>query len=337
MAREDRRGFKWLRSGFVAAAILGLTLTYPPQLGADELLVSGFFSDSIGRFDANSGAFIANIQGNGLDGTLAARVGGDGLLYVASEGSNEVKRYNRFTGDFIDDFVAAGAGGLNGPSGVTWDSDGNLLVASFNGDSILRYDGESGAFLNTAVATGFGGLNGPDNGTIVGPDGMLYVPSYNTNQILRYDLNAGTSEVFINGIFRPRVLVFQDGQLFVTSEATDAVQRYDLDGSFVDNFIQPGSSILDEPVGLAFANGSWFVSSASADKVLQFDATGGLINADFISSGSGGLNGPVFITSIAAVPEPIAVIPGLLGLLALGLTRSRTVDVQRDEQASLPA
>jgi len=276
---------------------------------ADELLVSGFFSDSVGSFDAATGDFLGNFDGAGLDGVLAARVGADGLLYVASEGSNQIKRYNVQTRNFVDNFVAAGSGGLNGPSGLTWDSAGNLLVSSFNNDSVLKYNGITGAFLETAVASGSGGLNGPDNGTILGADGLLYVPSYFSNQILRYDLDAQTSEVFIDNILRPRVLVFHNNELFITSETADAVRRYDTNGVFIDNFIQPGAAVMDEPVGLAFFNDSWFVSSATMDKVLQFDSSGNLVNANFISAGSGGIDGPTFLTGITAVPEPGMYLP----------------------------
>lgn len=314
-----------IRSRFlVAIAGLVMLVQCSSRASGDELLISGFFSDSVGRYDASSGTFIGNFDpGSGLDGALAARVGADGLLYVASEVSNQIKRYNVSTGAFVDNFVTGGVEGLNGPSGITWDSSGDLLVSSFNSDSVLKYNGSTGTFIETVVTSGSGGLNGPDNGTIVGPDGKLYVPSYFTNQIIRYDLTTGTPEVFINGILRPRVLVFQDDQLYITSEFADAVRRYDLDGSFVDNFIQPGSAILDEPVGLEFFNDSWFVSSASMDKVLQFDADGALVNANFISTGSGGLDGPVFITGVSAIPEPSGLLPFVLAVIALALVRVR--------------
>ena len=55
---------------------------------------------------------------------------GDGNLYVASQGSNEVLRYNGITGTFIDDFVTAGLGGLTWPTGLIFGPDENLYVAS---------------------------------------------------------------------------------------------------------------------------------------------------------------------------------------------------------------
>lgn len=263
-----------------------------------DLLVCGFFSDSVGRYDASNGEFLGNFPDEDLDGALAARVGSDGMLYVASEMSNEVRRYNAQTGKLIDIFVKAGSGGLKGPASISWDATGNLIVASFNNASVLRYNGETGEFIDKIKLSKETKLKGPDNGTIVGPDGFLYIPSYATNQILRVDLEKKTSEVFIDKIGQPRVLVFKDDHLYVTSESTDSVLRFDLEGELIDKFIQPGSDVLDEPVGLAFLEGHWYVTSAAYDKVLQFNEEGELVNADFITTGSGDLDGPVFITPV---------------------------------------
>ena len=295
------------------AVLLVMGLRNPPCDG-QELLVSSFFSDQVSRYDLSTGAYLNTFQGGaGLDGVLAARLGPDGLLYVASEGSNEIQRYNVRSGAFIDTFVTSGSGGLAGPTGMTWDAAGDLYVSSFNTDSILKYSGATGQFIQTAVAPQSGGLNGPDNGTLFGPDGLLYVPSYWSNQVLRYDLNAGTSEIFISGIGRPRVFIFHDDGLFyVTSETADAVRRYTLDGQFIDNFIRPGNTILDTPVGLEFYDNFWYVSSLTRDKVLQFDASGTLVNADFIPTQSGGIDGPLFLTAVV-VPEPA--LAGSLGMM----------------------
>ena len=302
------------RSFLLGSVVLLLTCFVPLSAIAKDLLVSSFFSNKVGRYDQRTGAYIGDFQAAGLSGPLATRLGPDGLMYVTSEGSNQVKRYNWRTGAFVDNFVTGGAEGLSGPTGIDWDANGDLIVGSFNNHSIFKYDGQSGAFLSRVVAPSQGGLQGPDNGMIFGSDGLLYVPSYYSNQILRYDLDAGTSEVFINGIGRPRVLVFDEDQLYITSETADAVQRYDLDGNFVDNFIAPGSGVLDTPVGLALHNNEWYVSSATQDRVLKFDREGNLLDANFLTTG--GIDGPTFLT--VAVPEPRAYLL-LLVLVPLAL------------------
>ena len=61
---------------------------------AEQLLVSSFLSDRVGRYAAERGDYLNMLEGHGLDGPLSARIGPDDLLYVTSEGTNQVKRYN---------------------------------------------------------------------------------------------------------------------------------------------------------------------------------------------------------------------------------------------------
>lgn len=296
------------------ATVAGITaLAGSGSAGSSELLVTNFFGDSVARFDLASGAPMGTLQtGVGLDGALCTRIGPDGLLYVASEATNTVQRYNPLTGQFIDNFVTAG-NGLGGPSGLTWGPDGDLFVSSFNNDRVLRYDGTTGAFESIFVATGTGSLDGPDNGTIFGPDGNLYVPSYNNNKVLRYNgLTGAFIDEFVPQIGRPRVLVFRGDDLFVTSERSDTVRRYDAQtGAALGNFVAQGAGGLDAPVGMAFGeNGYLYVTSATNNNVLRFDATTGAFVDTFLSS----QNGPVFLT---VIPEPSSAVL----LVALVLVR----------------
>lgn len=290
-----------LRSRFGIATLATLTLL--ANAAAQQLLVTNFLSDRVNRFDLASGAFLGSLElGVGLDGALATRVGPDGLLYVASEGSNSIQRYNPVTGAFIDNFVTAGSGGLNGPTGMTWGADGNLYVPSFNTDEVLRYDGATGAFRGIAVSAGQGTLDGPDNGTIFGPDGALYIPSYFNNRILRQDPNTGAVTTFVSFLSRPRVLEFRGDRLYVTAEGGDVVKSYDAaSGAFTGNIVPAGTGGLDVPVGLAFdQGGDFYVSSVSNHNVLHFAADGSLLG-EFLAPGAGGNDGPTFLTII---PEP---------------------------------
>ena len=96
-------------------------------------------------------------------------------LYVSSDFSHEVLRYNAINGAFIDTFIpAANNGGLNQPHAIL-DRGSDVLVASFGTNSILRYDRTSGEPLS-AFATGSSGLAAPVY-LAMGPDENLYVAS----------------------------------------------------------------------------------------------------------------------------------------------------------------
>lgn len=106
-----------------------LTLTTTASAGTPEILVSSFFSNAVDRYDlsdaSHNGALLPGAAS--LVNPLAARVGPDGLLYVASEGNDEIQRYNPQSGAFVDVFVTAGSGGLDAPTGMTWGPDGEPL------------------------------------------------------------------------------------------------------------------------------------------------------------------------------------------------------------------
>jgi sugar lactone lactonase YvrE len=78
----------------------------------------------------------------------------DGNLYFSSFNSNEIKRYNGTTGQFMDNFVSAGIGGLVAPDGLVFGPGGNLYVSSFGTNDVKRFDGASGAFLGDFTSGG---------------------------------------------------------------------------------------------------------------------------------------------------------------------------------------
>lgn len=305
----------------VAGAILAVLLLQPAFIEAAELLVSSYSSDVVTRHDAGSGALLGTLQtGVGLNGPLCARIGPDGLLYVPSELTHSVQRYNVNTGAFVDTFVTPGSGGLNGPTGVTWDGVGNLVVPSFNTNTILKYNGQTGAFLGNFVTASSGGLSGPDNGTIFGPDGNLYVPSYFGNKILRYNGQTGAfMDAFVASIFTPRVLEFRGGSLYVSSEGSNCVRRFDATtGAALGNFTAPGSGGMQIPIGMAFGpDDNLYVASSLGDRVLRYDGQTGAFIDTFIAAGTGGIDTPAFLTF---TPEPASAL-SLLMLLACARRR----------------
>jgi streptogramin lyase len=159
------------------------------------LLVCSFVADSVTRFDLATGEFLGALgPSEDLDGALGVTVGPDGQIYVASEESNMVLRYDGASGAFIDRFVWDDpgtpddeTGGLSGPGAVLFGADGMLYVSSFDSDAILRYDGATGAFESVFVPEGSGGLDGPDAGMTFGPDGDLFVPGFYSNTVSRFD------------------------------------------------------------------------------------------------------------------------------------------------------
>lgn len=300
----------------LAHAVLLLPCAVP---ATQLLLVSGYSSDSVHRYNPASGAFHGGFSGGPLDGAQAVTIGADGLLYVCSEEQDAVLRYRADDGVFVDAFVdddpgtpADETGGLDGPTAAVFGADGRLYVASFNTDAVLRYDGRSGAFLDVFVASNSANLNGPDVGMVFGPDGHLYVPSYWNHTVKKYDALSG-APIGVNGSFvtfrsgglaNPRALVFSGPYLYVASEGSDAVLRYDAaSGVFVAAFVWDDAmtgadenASLDGPCGMEFGpGGHLYVSSVNSDEVLRFDGASGAYLDTPVTAGENGVDGPTFV------------------------------------------
>lgn len=275
------------------------------------LLACGFNSDQVHRYDATTGAYLGDFgPGGDLNGPICITVGPDGLLYICSEEANKILRYDRQTFAYIDEFVfddlgtpmVDETGGLLGPTAGTFGPDGNLYVASFDNDMVLRYDGTTGAFIDIFVTAASGGLNGPDNGTIFGPDGNLYVPSFFGHRVLRFNGTTGAFiDIFVNigsgasTLRNPRTVLFRYGcnDLLVNNEFGGRVQRYNAStGVWISQFVPAIAS----PTGMAIGpDKNLYVASISNQSIQKFSGVNGAALGTFVSAGSGGLNGVVYI------------------------------------------
>ena len=263
----------------------------------NQLLIPDFSRDSILRFAPTTGAIVNEFAtGNGITDPVDVKIGPDGLLYVSSEVSNNVLRYNAATGAFIDSFVTTG-----NVEGIAFGSDGNLYVADWGG-KVIRYDITDGSYIDDFVTSGLGGLS-QAYGIVFGPDGHLYVNSYNNHNVLRYDGNTGAFlGEFVSsgagGLDNPEEMLFgPDGHLYISSLQTNNVLRYDgSTGAFIDIFIVANSGGLDSPAGLAFGpDGHLYVADYKDGAIIRYDGSTGAYFDQYVAAGTGGLTKPVFL------------------------------------------
>jgi len=231
----------------------------------------------VNRYDAVTGQLIDRFA------TLPASIGAkdvefgpDGNLYVPTQQTHSVYRFNGSTGELIDVFVPAGSGGLHTARSLVFGPDGNgdnypdAYVTSAGSDSVLRYDGQTGAFLDAFVPSGSGGLNDP-TALVFGPDGDLYVASGAHsdffNGILRFDgLTGAFKSTFVPAgsagltlaptagvIFGPDINGDAAPDLYVSNGEVDEVLIYNgLTGAYLQKFVPPGLGGLNDPKGLLF-------------------------------------------------------------------------------------
>ena len=283
---------KRFRSAVFAVLGLFLALASVPAARAD-LLVSDL-DTAVLRYD-DSGAFVGVFaSGGGLDSPLGLAFGPGGDLFVASNGTDQVLRFDGRTGAFIG--VFASDAGLSEPSGLAFGPDGDLYVATIGLNQVLRFDGDTGAF--EGVFASGGGLSEP-TGLLFRLDlatggSELFVASNGSNEVLRYD-NSGAFVCVAasgGGLVGPGGLTFgRDGNLLVSGG--DEVLRFDSETGAFRGVFASGSGLV-APIGLVFGpGGDLFVSSFDSRQVLRFDGGTGTFEGVFASGG--GLGSPTFL------------------------------------------
>lgn len=246
-------------STFVSNGSGGLDIPLAISIGDDsDVFVTGF-SSGVHRYHADTGQHLGLFAAPGSGGLLGPTDGQFGPLghpnrdlYVTKfQPGGGILRYDRFSGAFIEEFVAAGSGGLAFPNSIAFRND-DLFVTSVGTNNVLRYDGETGAFVDEFVTAFSGGLNEPRN--LVFHEGSLYVASEANDSVLEYDADTGAFiGTFVTsgsgGLDEPNDIAFGiDGNFYVNS-STNQILRYDGDtGAFIDVFIDGNSDIfIDNP------------------------------------------------------------------------------------------
>jgi hypothetical protein len=240
-------------------------------------------TNGILRFDATTGApapgpgkagalFATTVEQGLVEGVHGFAIGPDGHLYLVSNLSNQVLKYDGLTGQFLGDFIAPGSGGISQANALLFAADGHLYVASNGNNAVLRYRGpletSPGAFIDTFVTPGSGGLVWTaGDGLKFGPDGNLYVSSRDTNSVLRFSGATGAFQETVvmpgeGGLSRTGGLTFDlAGRLYLASQNTHEILRYgaESDAAFTVTLSSPSS--LPVTVNYATAAGTAFAGS----------------------------------------------------------------------------
>lgn len=315
MLIAHRRGLRLL-TGWFGFLLVVLCIALP-CVGDPYLLVANHQGgDSVSRYDLDGnwqGYFVTPGSG-GLDNAVGMQIGADGHLYVASEGTAQVLRYDGGDGSFIDVFASDPQ--LQFVGYLTTGPNGDFYAAGVGNNTVVRIDKNTGAIAGTA-ATG-GGLNGPD-GMVFNAAGDLLVSSYFSNSVKRYNPNTGAylgDLITAGGLVRPLHLAIEGDELLVVSQGTHSIRRYDLDsGAYLGDLLSGNG--LNNPIAQAtLPGGDRVVSSYSNSRLSRFESDG-TASGVFASGAAEGVISP---TTMLLVPEPAT---GLLLIGGLAVLRRR--------------
>ncbi len=221
------------------------------------------------RYDGATGAFADRIA-SGLSETHGLSFGPDGSLYIASQGSDEVFRYD---GSGLSVFVGAGSGGLDAPREAIFGPDGNLYVASAFTSQVLRYHGQTGAFLGVFATTNVANLGTGPLWIEFGADGYLYAtcrsnpapptPNDFATSFVRFDAASGSFvDTFSMGRDTWSFVLGADGLVYNSSNgAGDFVDR--VGRSSLAAFTISLSSPSPEPITVSYATAGGAATSGS--------------------------------------------------------------------------
>ena len=266
----DGAGFSWLAFG-------------PDGNLYAEVAFAGSLSNTIARFDGDTGTFIDVFIPNSYTYTTRALIFRDGVLYVSDLDDDKIVMFDAVTGAYQGVFVGDDpatpdineAGTLDSPEGMLFGPDANgdgledLYVAGWRSNNIVRFDGVTGEYIDTFVS----GLLAPTG--LEYHNGSIFVTNQ-TNEILEYNLAGALIRTIgssADGLSNPLDVKIgpDDGLLYVASGSTSKVVRYDIDTSaYVDDFVPTGYGGLEYSRSLAFRDGVLFVTSGYDDSIRRY-------------------------------------------------------------------
>jgi DNA-binding beta-propeller fold protein YncE len=276
--------------------------TAQAQSCANHLFVSGYFSNNVAIYDACSGAFLRQLETAGrIRGAQAVRYNpANDLIYVVSEGNDQIQRYRRNASyEFVDVFAQLASN--FDPTGVAFGLNNEVYVASYGTSSVVELDPATGAQVRVLLPSN-SGLQGADNGMMVSATGLIYVPGYDSDSMARINpatgvVQAGFVGPGIAGLNETRGIVDEGTTFLVGGEGSGSVYRFSATNGAWQHTLITG---LSRPTGLAInADGSLLV--LAGNRVRRHDRGSGAFLGFLANGVDGGISGGTFV---ALVPVP---------------------------------
>lgn len=242
-----------------------------------DIIVSGFFSGTIERFDEQTGAqsTFASLSSAtdpfpGL--SSVAYSSSNNVVYASARISNRIYTMDGTTGAVLG-FHQLAAGVL--PTSIAVDGAGNIFVANNASSDIIVFDSSFNQINTLTIPDVGAGLNFPSGLAFDGPN-RLIVSTFAGAGLFEYNVTSGTfSSLAPSPLANGQVAINALGEIFVGGAAfSNDVLRFSNDGTAAGNpFITIDSGILPLP-GQGFTSPDFTSPSGVA-----IDADGNIIVA----------------------------------------------------------
>ena len=243
------------------------------------------FDEVSGQMVYGGAAFIAAESG-GLNQPHGIMHRGADIL-VSSFGTDSVKRFDPFNGQYMGDLLTT-AQGIDNPVQMKIGPDRRLYLSSQGNHRILRFEFETGAAVDAQPFIAGGQLNGP-SGFDWSPDkSVLYVAGRYSGNVLAYNAQTGTplttGHVFASGLGAGSTFgltVAPQGDVFVATN--NQVRRYSSAGALL-------ATLTISSIGLELAPDSNGVLAASNGTVRRINLSDNSVTGSLLSPAPGGIN-----------------------------------------------
>ena len=287
----------------LSTLLLAVTALWALPAAGANLFVTNFNGNTIGEYNATTGAPVNASLVSGLSNPQGIAVSG-GNLWVTNPSSGTIGEYNATTGAPVN---ASLVSGLILPHGIAV-SGGNLWVTD-SGIAVREYNATTGAPVNTSLITGFVG-GGAFGIAVSGANLWVTIAFGSSNTIGEYNATTGApvNASLVSGLGNPVGIAVSGANLWVTDTASGTVGEYNATtGAPVNVSLVSG---LSSPFGIAVSGANLWVTNGLGT-IGEYNATTGApVNASLVT----GLSTP---EGIAVVPEPSSM--ALAGLAAAGL------------------
>lgn len=254
------------------------------QTGRYDLLVASRGTNSVKRYDGQTGEYLSDFVSGGNGGlsiTQEVRLGPDGNVYVTGRGTPWVLRFDRRTGASLGQFTTGYA--LDEPTKMTFLPDGKLYVSQWGQakSSVAVFDATTGQFLREATPN----LNQPMQ-HLLDDAGNLLVANYGSRDVRRFGPDGTASGTATTGreLAGPVNLWRHDsGDLLVMDWLGNSVERFAaVTGAWHSTFIGG----IPNPEGWAIGpDGHLYIAHWSDNQVARYDRVTGEMLGTFASGG----------------------------------------------------
>lgn len=209
----------------------------------------------------------------------AAAYAAPGDLYVTSDASNKVRRYDGATGGFLSTFCLSA--GATGQMAIHFGATNGRVLIGHNAFGVEERDVATGALIKTYNAGG-----GWQWAGLYAPTGEVFIGDMLTNDVRAYDANTGAFIRVVCSVSMPADMrMGPDGNLWVCSWGNMTVEVFHPVTGAPQFVIPLPSGSLPNDLAFHPITNDILVTAMNTNMGFRFDWTSHLISGQFVGTG----------------------------------------------------